>query len=267
MSVTVTVTIFSTGRAATFEILSSKTLSPQITVSRGSFIKKRVPIGSGRAPRCAPVGSGRAPRRACYHSMMRAARGCHRAMRHCASRQRLGASSAFTWDPRTRLDISPASGSCFLINRASRRLKSFSQELCRGNGWDLPAPHDADPGCLAHVGLPARGSKCSGHLAAVKGCPFGHNSRPESAGPGRDVRPLPHSLCGVWRRVSSSRYLGIAPVNVPPTLALPRHVDMCRRRFRRSGSLAVDLRTPASPLSGRDAPGERPAASRARHGG
>lgn len=39
--------------------------------------------------------------------------------------------------------------------------------------------------------LPARGSKCSGHLAAVKGCPFGRNSRPESAGPGRDVRPLP----------------------------------------------------------------------------
>lgn len=97
--------------------------------------------------------------------------------------------------------------------------------------------------------LPARGSKCSGHLAAVKGCPFGRNSRPESAGPGRDARPLPHSLCSVWRRVSSSRYLGIAPVNVPPTLELPRHVDMCRRRFRRSGSLAVDLRTPASPLS------------------
>lgn len=171
-------------------------------------------------------------------------------MRHCASRQRLGASSAFTWDPRTRLDISPASGSCFLINRASRRLKSFSQELCSGNGWDLPAPQT-----LAPDTWPMPAPRPGKQVLRSLGCSEGLSLRTQFSARERGARarhlspPPANSLCSVWRRVSSSRYLGIAPVNVPPTLALPRHVDMCRRRFRRSGSLAVDLRTPASPLS------------------
>lgn len=93
--------------------------------------------------------------------------------------------------------------------------------------------------------LPARGSKCSGHLAAVKGCPFGRNSRPESAGPGRDVRPLPQLPLQRVETSLEQPLLGHPARERPPDTRAPAacgHVQTAFPAVRVPGSGSQDPR-------------------------